>query len=176
MAPAGAFSSVATWRTRVPASPRTLPPKRRAMSRSVWPRGAPFLCLPRVMTAVSESGIGPASAIRTGPGLLAPGERLEHPVGDVQARTAVHRLLQDEVVLLRLRDLPDHAVGPLEERGELLVAPQVQVLAVLALHALEIEAQALQLLLLRAPVALAHGDRFLFQLSLQRLDLRLPPL
>src|SRR6185503_18248666 len=157
MAPAGAFSRVATWLTRVAASPRTFPPKRRAISRSVWARGAAVLCLPRVMTAVSAGGNGPAPAIRTGAALLALGERLQHPLGDVEARTAVHCLLQDEVELLRFRDLPDHAVGPFEERRELLVAPQVQVFPVLALHALEIEAHPRELLLLRAPVAFAHG-------------------
>src|SRR5688572_22249949 len=90
-------------------------------------------------------------------GLFFGGQRLDDFVGDVDARTAVDRLLQNEVVFLRFRDLADHAVGALEKRRKLFVAAQVQVFAKLALHALEFAANARELLLFRAAVAFAHG-------------------
>src|SRR5882672_5776737 len=123
MAPAGAFSRVATRCTRVPASPITFPPKRPAMSRSVW-----GFCLPRVMSNDRERRRSEGLAAGTVLRLLAFGERLEHPVRDVHPRAAIHRLLQDEIEFLRFGDLPDHAVGAFEQRRQLLVPPQVQVL------------------------------------------------
>src|SRR5688572_4089547 len=80
-------------------------------------------------------------------------EDLQDALGDVESRASIHRFLQDEVEFLRLRDLLDHAVRALEKGLQLLVAAQVQVFAVLALQPLEIDADALQLAFLRAPVA-----------------------
>ena len=61
----------------------------------------------------------------------------------------------------------------LEQRLQLLVSPQVEVFAILALQPLEIERQAPELLVLGSPIALAHGHAFLLELRLQRFDLSL---
>src|SRR4051812_44153788 len=117
MVPGPPLSSVATRLTRVSGSPATSPPKRSASSRRLKVRGLPLMSA--------------RWALRAGPGcLFFRGQGLEDPVGDIEAGTAIHRLLQDEIVLLRFGDLLDDAVRAFEERLQLLVAPQVQVLAV----------------------------------------------
>ncbi len=96
-------------------------------------------------------------------------ERFEHPLRDVEARAAIDRFLQDEVEFLGLGDLLDHAVGALEQRLQLLVAPQVEVFAILALQALEIErdARAAPALFARRSLSLIVIGVFL-ELALQR--------
>ena len=81
--------------------------------------------------------------------------------------TAIDRFLQDQVEFLRFGDLLDDPIGALEQRLQLLVAPQIQVLAIFALQALEIETDARELLLLRAAIALAHRHRVFLQLTLE---------
>src|SRR5581483_4371771 len=147
-----AFSSEPTWRTRTPASPATRPPRREAISPSV-----------------SGAAMGSSAASLRG-GLVAV-ERLDHLVGDVDARAREHGVLEDDVVLLLLRDLPDHAVRLLDDLRQLLVAALVEVLAELALLALEVAVQVAELALLVAPLALAHRHRVLVELVLHALEL-----
>src|SRR5688572_18874447 len=99
------------------------------------------------------------------------GQRLQHALSDVEPRAPVDGLLQDQVELLRFGDLLDHAVRALEQRLQLLIAPQVEVFAVRALQALVVERLSRELLLARAAVALAHRHRILLELTLQGLDL-----
>src|SRR5215212_6078232 len=94
---------------RLSPPPTASPPRRATISRRV-----------------SAGGGTRASTIREGPDDL---------LGDVDAAAREHGLLDDEVELLLLRDLVDHAGGALLHAGELLVAAQVQVLADLALAA-----------------------------------------
>src|SRR5688572_28555949 len=84
-------------------------------------------------------------------------ERFEHALGDVEARATINRFLQYEIEFLRFGNTLDDSIGALEERLQLLVAAKIQILAVRALHTLEIERHARKLLFLAAPVALAHG-------------------
>src|SRR5688572_8332158 len=110
-----ACSSEPTWRIRVCGSPATRPPRREVICPSV-------------------NGPG----MRSFRGRLA-FQRLDHLVGDVDARADVSRhLLEDDVELLLLGDQADDAVRLLHHLRELLVAPLVEVLAELALLALEI--------------------------------------
>src|SRR5512145_350186 len=95
IAPAGAVSSDPTCRMRVSASPATRPPRRETISPSVSP-----------------PGIG---SLRR---RLARLERLDHLVGDVDARAREHRVLEDDVELFLLRDLADDAVRELHHLGE----------------------------------------------------------
>src|SRR4051812_19015900 len=67
-------------------------------------------------------------------------EGLDDLLGDVDAPAREHRLLQDQVELLLLRDLVDDLRGALLHLRELLVAARVEVLAHFALLALEIAA------------------------------------
>src|SRR5215510_14023069 len=115
ISPAAAFSSEPTCRMRVAASPATRPPRRETISPSV-----------------STPGI--ASLRRR----LARIERLDHLVGDVDARAREHGILEDDVELLLLGDLADDAIGQLHHLGKLLVAPLVEVFAELALLPLEV--------------------------------------
>src|SRR5207245_8634477 len=110
-----ALSREATWWTTVSAGPATRPPSRATICPSV-------------------SGPGTESLRRR----LARLEGLDHLVGDVDARAREDGILEDDVVLLLLGDLADHAVRRLHHLGELLVPALVQVLAELALLALEI--------------------------------------
>src|SRR5258705_13231926 len=121
--PSRAASSEATCATRVWASAAARPPSCAAICASV---SGPRIALFRRRLAL---------------------ERPDHPLGDVDARAAVHGILQDEVELLLLGDLVDDAVGLLDHLRELLVAPLVEVLAELALLALEIAVQVAELAL-----------------------------
>src|SRR5688572_29782918 len=106
ISPAPARSRKATWRIRVFGSPATRPPRRAAISPSV-------------------SGPG----MRLFGGRLA-FQRLDHLVGDVDARAHVSRhLLEDDVELLLLGDHADYAVRLLDDLRELLVAALVEILA-----------------------------------------------
>src|SRR4051812_25593869 len=67
--------------------------------------GFPITSPPRRAT-ISDSRTRPL--LRGGPGLF---QGLDHLVGDVQPRVPVHRLLENDVVLFRLGDLDDGAVG-----------------------------------------------------------------
>src|SRR4051812_28782059 len=82
ISPAPARSREPTWRIRVAASPATRPPRREAICASVS---------------------GPAMPVRRGSlrGRLGL-ERLDHLVGDVDARAREHGVLEDDVVLLLL--------------------------------------------------------------------------
>src|SRR2546422_1139587 len=85
-------------------------------------------------------------------------QRLDHLVGDVDARAREDGVLEDDVVLFLLGDLADDAVRLLHHLGELLVAALVQILAELALPALEIAVHVAEFALLGAPLGLAHGQ------------------
>src|SRR5918992_2792263 len=146
--PAPARSSEPTWRIRVCGSPATRPPRRDAICPSV-------------------NGPG----MRSFRGRLA-FQRLDHLVGDVDARADVSRhLLEDDVELLLLGDEANDPVRLLHDLRQLLVAPLVQVLAELALLALEIAVEIAELALLRAALSLAHGHGVLVELSLHALQL-----
>src|SRR5258706_1270213 len=142
-----ACSREPTWLTSVPASPATRPPRRVAICPSV---SGPGIGLFRRRLAF---------------------ERLDHPFGDVDARAAVDGVLEDEVELLLLGDLVDHAVRLLDHLRQLLVAALVEVLAELALLALELAVQLAELALAVAPLALAHGHRVLLDVVLHFLQL-----
>src|SRR6266850_1123249 len=125
---ASAFSSEATWWITVSAAPATRPPSRATICPSV-------------------SGPGTNSLRRR----LALLERLDHLVGDVDARACEDGVLEDDVVLLLLGDLADHPVRLLDDLRQLLVAPlrvahRDAVLFQLVLHALELVGDARHLL------------------------------
>src|SRR5688572_6884142 len=142
-----ARSSEPTWRISVCGSPAMRPPRCEAIS--------PSVSGPRI------------SSLR---GWLA-FERLDHPVGDVDARARENRVLEDDVELLLLGDLPDDAVAHLDDLRQLLVAALVEVLAVLALLALELAVEVAELALLGAPRRLGHGHGVLLQVLLRALEL-----
>ncbi|CAM2159505.1 hypothetical protein PT2222_50344 [Paraburkholderia tropica] len=83
-------------------------------------------------------------------------ERLQHLVGDVDARTDVHRFLHDQVVMLLFGDLLDDLVRAVEHRGEFFVATLIQVFAELALLALEVAVELRQIALLLRAVGRGH--------------------
>src|SRR5688572_28525641 len=147
ISPACACSSEPTCRTRVAGSPATRPPRRWAISPSV---NAPCMTLFRGRLAV---------------------QRLDHLVGDVDARAREHGVLEDDVELLLLGDLADDAVGLLHHLRQLLVAPLVEVLAELALLALELAVEVAELALLAAALRVAHGHGVLVQVVLHLLQL-----
>src|SRR5947208_2648571 len=151
MWPALAPSSEATWCTSVSPSPATRPPRRCTISPSV-------------------SGPATVANARSLRGRLAL-ERLDHLVGDVDARAREDGVLEDDVVLLLLGDLADDAVCLLHHLRELLVAPLVEVLAEFALLSLEVAVQLAELALLGAPLRLAHRHAVLLQLLLHALEL-----
>src|SRR5438045_3924146 len=93
-----ACSSEPTWLTSVPSSPATRPPRRVAICPSV---SGPGIGLFRRRLAF---------------------ERLDHLVGDVDARAAVDGVLQDQVELLLLGNLVDHPIRLLDHLRQLLVA------------------------------------------------------
>src|SRR6185312_16234798 len=147
-----AESSVATPVSGASSRPTASPPSRATISRSVsWTGGQSTSC-------VELWSVPMASLVR---------ERLDDLLGDVDARAGEDRLLDDEVELLLLGDLVDHPGGALLDRGELLVAAQVEVLADLALHALEVAADVGELPLLVAPRRLAHRHVLALELGLQ---------
>src|SRR6478735_2851662 len=146
--PAPAASSEPTWRITVPGSPATRPPRRDAISPSVS---------------------GPGMGSRRG--RLGSCQRLDHLLGDVDARARENGVLEDDVVLLLLGDLADHAVRLLHHLGELLVAPRVEVLAELALLSLEVAVELAEVALLRAALRIAHRDGVLLEVFLQPLQL-----
>src|SRR5258706_4113635 len=136
---------------RTPASPATRPPSRE----TIWP------------------------SVR-GPGMPSLGwrlafERLDHPVGDVDARAGVYGILEDDVELLLLGNLPDDAVGVVDDLRQLLVAPLVAVLAQLAQLALVVAVHLAEVALLGAALVLVHRHRVLFHLGLQALELLFEP-
>src|SRR5437763_15895201 len=151
MWPALAPSSEATWCTSVSPSPATRPPRRCTISPSV-------------------SGPATVANARSLRGRLAL-ERLDHLVGDVDARAREDGVLEDDVELLLLGDLPDDAVRLLDDLGELLVAALIQVLAELALLPLEFAVQVAEIALLGAALRLAHGDGVLLHVLLHALQL-----
>src|SRR5580698_9584051 len=169
-----ALSSGARPLTRYAASPAISPPKRWVRSPSVIAtappagRGVPEVadvpealdllddpvdatdairCGPRsVRTTGSTGATGTASPIRQT--RLVRGQRLQHLVCNVYSRTHVHRFLHDQVVMLLLRNLLDHLVRAIQHPREFLVASLVQVLAKLALLALEVLVELRQVALL----------------------------
>src|SRR5688572_11068865 len=147
MSPGRAFSSDPTWCTRMVGSPATRPPRRRAISASVIAPGM--------------------ASLRRWLGRF---QRLDHLVGDVDARAREHGVLEDDVELLLLRDLPDDAVRLLHDLGELFVAALVQVLAELPLPALELAVELAELALPVAPLVLAHRHGVLVEVVLHALQ------
>src|SRR5258705_6983959 len=113
-----ARSSDPTCRIRTCGSPTRRPPSCDAICASVYGPGMSFC------------GRGGRLAFHC----------LDHLVGDVDARIGVRGFLEDDVVLFLLGDLADHAVGVVDHLCQLLVAALVDVLAVLALLALEFAA------------------------------------
>src|SRR3970040_3007707 len=146
MSRACACSREATCSIRMPASPTTRPPSR---------------------DAISPREIGPAMSAR---GRLAV-QRLDYPVGDVDARVRVDGVLEDDVVLLLLCDLADAAIRLLDHLRQLLVAALVEVLAELALAALEIAVQVVELPFLRPALAVRQVDALPLELVLHALEL-----
>src|SRR5690348_9189709 len=136
-------SSVATRSTTTLPSPSSVAPVNRASSESGLPADSRNDCIVR--------------AARTGRATLLVGERLDHPVGDVDALARVDdRILEDQVVLLVGGDLLDHLVRALLYARELLVAPQVQVLAEFALHPRQVARLVRKVPLLVAAVGFGH--------------------
>src|SRR3970282_646967 len=146
MSRACACSRDATCSMSMPASPTTRPPSR---------------------DAISPREIGPAMSAR---GRLAV-QRLDYPVGDVDARIRVDGVLEDDVVLLLLGDLADDAIRLLDHLRQLLVAALVAVVAELALAALEIPVQVVDLPFLRPALALRQGDALALELVLHAFEL-----
>src|SRR5690349_10503830 len=147
--PCAARSRVPTCRIRICGSPTSRPPSCDAICASVYGPGMSFC--------------------RRGGRLVF--HRLDHLVGDVDTRVRVGGFLEDDVVLLGFGDLPDHAVGLVDDLGELLVAALVDVLAVLALLALELAALVVEIALLVPAHRLGHRDAILLQLVLHALEL-----
>src|SRR5919201_3385769 len=141
-------SSEATWCTSVSASPATRPPRRSTICPSV---NFPGMQSPR--------------------GRLALLERLDHLVGDVDARAREDGVLEGDVELFLLGDLPDDAVRLLDHLRQLLVAALVEILAELALLSLEVAVQVAEIALFRPALRLAHGDGVLLQVLLHALEL-----
>src|SRR5690606_37865963 len=140
-APAREAAAWAPWR----ASDRKLmsagPADARLASRSIrrpcaGPSTRPSTCLAS-SASPTGSGRGRIACPVVLPAALAP-ERAQHLLCDIDARAHGDRLLQDEVVALLLGDVLDRPVRLLDHLGELLVAPLVEVLAELALLALEV--------------------------------------
>src|SRR5689334_311035 len=147
MWPEPARSSEATWCTRVFGSPATRPPRR---------------------CTISPSDSGPDIGSLGGRLAL---ERLDHLVGDVDARAREDGVLEDDVVLLLLGNLADHAVRLLHHLRQLFVAPLVEVLAKFALLSLELAVGVAEVALLGAALRLAHGHGVLLQVLLHALRL-----
>ena len=78
-----------------------------------------------------------------------------------------HRILQDQVEFLGLGDLHQDLVRALLHRRQFLVAAQVDVLAELALHALQVARLVGEVALLVAPLGLAHRRAVLVEHRLQ---------
>src|SRR4051812_41467847 len=170
-APARVASSFARWR---------LPVKKlmwRASadsSEATWwiSVSAPAAARPPSRATICASVIGPAMApTARSLGRRLAVQRLDHLVGEVDARAGVDGVLEDDVVLLLLRDLADDAVRLLHDLGELLVAARVQVLAELALLPLEVAVQLPEFALLRSPLRFAHRDAVLLEVVLHALEL-----
>src|SRR5690349_11459322 len=91
----------------------------------------------------------------------APGGRgvqgLDHLFGDVDARPGEDDVLQDQVVLLAVKNLLDDLVGALDEAGRLFVAALVQVFLEFPALALQVTVGFDQFAL--AAVALGFGQR-----------------
>src|SRR6478752_1350233 len=126
MARESAVSSEPTWWICVSEAPATRPPSR---------------------VTICASVIGPAMAPTAGSlgRRLAAIQRLDHLVGEVDARAGVDGVLEDDVVLLLLGDLADDAVRRFHHLGELFVPALVQVFAELALLPLEVAVQLAEL-------------------------------
>src|SRR5690606_18163973 len=122
-----ADSSEASRWTSLPGSPRLIVASARTATSS---RLSPSLRL--------SIRAGPASPQSRCSGLAAGAERAQHLFSDVDPRAGEDGLLQDDVVLLLLGDLLDHAIRAIDHHREFLVAALVEVFAKLALLALEV--------------------------------------
>src|SRR5690606_723754 len=98
-------------------------------SRRIEVPGSPISRPPRASTKV------PRVMTKTSPRLLGVVQGLEHLVGDVEPGVDVGGLLHDQVVLLGLGHLLEHAVDLFQYLLQTLIAPQRQVLLELALLA-----------------------------------------
>src|SRR5258706_1807808 len=153
----------------------------RAFERNaIWPRAGRSSEPTCVIRTPASPAMRPPSCVAicasvSGPGMSFGGrfgvQRLDHLVGDVDARVCVGGFLEDDVVFLRLGDLADDAVRLLDHLRQLLVAALVDVFAVFALLALEVAVQLAEITLLVAPLRLGHRDAVLFQLILHALEL-----
>src|SRR5947207_5440881 len=163
MAPGPACSSVATCETTVSPSPERVASTRRARSASCT--GSDIdVSQCRHHKAGSFKWVSDPIRRRT----LFVGERLDHLFGDVDALARVHDgILQDQVELLGLGNLQDDLVRALLESRELLVSPQVDVLAKLALPALEIAREVGEITLLVAAIIFRHRRAVLVETCLQ---------
>jgi hypothetical protein len=93
-------------------------------------------------------------------------QRLDHLLGDVDPRADEdHRIaLQDQVVLLGLVDLLDHAIRALDDRRELFVLALVQVFLEFAALALQLAVLVDQFALAAVALGFAQGRRVLVEL------------
>src|SRR5690606_24294712 len=143
MQPLPARSSVPTPSISVAPSPSSSPPNRATISSSLYMQ-------PRSTAAL---------------------ERLQHLFGDVDTRTGVYRFLQDDVVLVGLRDLLDGRVGTIEHGREFLVAALVQILAEFTLLALELAVEVVERAFLFTSLGLTHGQCVALEVFLHGLQL-----
>ena len=150
-------AAIRDWReTRLHRDPRARACRRDGQIGAVASRAAPVRAsqFARQLSRARGPSPLPGSAVLGEPLLV--GERLDHLLGDVDALARAHnRVLQDQVELLGLGDLLDHLVRALLDARELLVAAQVQVLAELALGALDVAGEVGEVALLVAAVGSA---------------------
>src|SRR5262249_21801178 len=124
------------------------------------------------LSGTPESGWRGSMRAETAPSArLLVGQRLDHPVGDVDARTRVDDVLDYHVEFIIESDLLDRLVGALLHRGQLFVAAQTHVLTKFALHPLQVAVLVGEVALLVASLGLRHGHAVLFQRALQIADL-----
>src|SRR5213075_809566 len=120
-----------------------------------------------VRAASSDRSMG-AQRLRKMPTRLLVGERLDHLFGDVDLLARVDdRVLDDEIELLGFGDLLDHLVRAILNGGELLVAPEIQVLAEFPLRAREITREVGEVSFAIAALGLGHRNAVLFEECLQ---------
>src|SRR5579864_6223171 len=193
-----ACSSVATRSTTIAPSPSTCAPTIRAKSARVIDvlprlRLSPLRCSPR--GRCSRPGAALRRSYRRTRAMtpswrarcarpertLLVRQRLDHLVGDVDALAGVNDgVLQDQVELLGGGDLLDHLVRAFLDAGELLVAAQIEILAELALHPLQVARLVREIALLVAPLGIGHRRAVLVEQRLhvthlfrELLDLRI---
>src|SRR5688500_18712812 len=106
-----------------------------------------------------EATISPSCRATARVALAGRVQRPDHLVGDVVLGIDVDGFLQDQVVLLLLRHLLDHAVGAVQHLLQFLVLARVQVFLEFAPLALELAVLVDQRLLALATLGLRQGGR-----------------